>query len=76
MSFRQCGDAFVASHGAAWGAVHRRQWTNSLAQHVHPVIGDVRVHAIDTTLVMKVIEPLQPRRCRWRREGRATRVAG
>lgn len=58
MSFRQCGDAFIASHGAAWGAVHRRQWTNSLSQHVHPVIGDVRVHAIDTTLVMKVIEPL------------------
>jgi len=58
MSFRQCGDAFIASLGAAWGAVHRRQWTNSLAQHVHPVIGDVRVHAIDTTLVMKVIEPL------------------
>ena len=58
MSFRQCGDAFIASLGAAWGAVHRRQWTNSLAQHVHPVIGDVRVHAIDTTLVMKVIEPM------------------
>src|SRR6516165_8331643 len=58
ISFRQCGDAFIASHGAAWGAVHQRQWTNSLAQHVHPVIGDVRVHAIDTTLVMKVIEPL------------------
>ena len=58
ISFRQCGDAFIASHGAAWGAVHRRQWTNSLAQHVHPVIGDVRVHAIDTTLVMKVVEPL------------------
>src|SRR5262249_34907750 len=61
MSFRQCGDAFIASHGAAWGAVHRRQWTNSLAKHVHLVIGDVRVHAIDTTLVMKVVEPL------WRR---------
>jgi integrase len=57
MSFRQCGDAFIASHEAGWGGVHRRQWTNSLAQHVYPVIGDVLVHAIDTALVMKVVEP-------------------
>jgi integrase len=59
MSFRQCGDAFIASHEAGWGsAVHRRQWTNSLAKHVHPVIGDLPVHAIDTRLVMKVVGPL------------------
>jgi integrase len=59
MSFRQCGDAFIASHEDGWGsAVHRRQWTNSLAQHVHPVIGHLPVHAIDTGLVMKVVEPL------------------
>jgi integrase len=59
MSFRQCADAFIASHEAGWGsAVHRRQWTNSLAQHVHPVIGALPAHAIDTTLVRKVIEPL------------------
>ena len=58
MSFRQCGDAFIASHGTGWGALHRRQWTNSLAQHVYPVIGDVRVQDIDTALVMKVVEPL------------------
>jgi len=58
MSFRQCGDAFITSREAGWGALHRRQWTNSLAQHVYPVIGDVRVQDIDTTLVMKVVEPL------------------
>jgi integrase len=59
MTFRQCGDAFIASHEAGWGsAVHRRQWTNSLVQHVYPVIGHVRVDAITTALVMKVVEPL------------------
>src|SRR5262249_19523256 len=57
-SFRQCGDAFITSREAGWGALHRRQWTNSLAQHVYPLIGDVRVQDIDTTLVMKVVEPL------------------
>src|SRR5262249_25668476 len=35
-----------------------QQWTNTLAQHVHPVIGGLPVHAIDTALVMKVIGPL------------------
>jgi integrase len=59
MTFRQCADAFIASHEAGWGsAVHRRQWTHSIAQYAHPVIGGLPVHAIDTALVMKVIEPL------------------
>jgi integrase len=59
MSFRQCGDAFIASHKPRWtSAVHGRQWTNSLAKHVYPVIGGLPVHDIDTKLVMKVVEPL------------------
>jgi integrase len=59
MTFRQCADAFIASHEAGWGsAVHRRQWANSIAQYAHPVIGGLPVHAIETALVMKVIEPL------------------
>jgi integrase len=59
MTFRQCADAFIASHEAGWGsAVHRRQWANSIAQYAHPVIGGLPVHAIDTALVMKVVEPL------------------
>jgi integrase len=59
MSFRQCGDAFIASHEAGWHSpVHRRQWINSLAQHVYPVIGHLPVRDIDTKLVMRVVEPL------------------
>jgi integrase len=59
MTFRQSADAFITSHEAGWGnAKHRQQWANTLAQHVHPVIGRLPVHAIDTPLVLKVIEPL------------------
>ncbi len=59
MTFRQCADAFITSHEAGWGnAKHRQQWANTLAQHAHPVIGRLPVHAIDTPLVLKVIEPL------------------
>jgi integrase len=59
MTFAECAAAYIASHEAGWrNAVHSRQWTNSLQQHVHPVIGALPVAAIDTGLVMKVIEPI------------------
>jgi integrase len=59
MTFAECAAAYIASHEAGWrNAVHSRQWTNSLQQHVNPVIGALPVAAIDTGLVMKVIEPI------------------
>lgn len=58
-TFRECADAYIASHESGWrNASHRSQWTNTLAQHVHPTLGDLSVTAIDTALVMKTIEPL------------------
>lgn len=72
ITFKQCADDYIASHEAGWrNALHRQQWTNSLAQHVHPVLGALSVSAIDTAFVMKVIEPL------WRtRTETASRVRG
>jgi integrase len=59
MTFAQCAAAYVASHEAGWGnATHRKQWTNTLAQYVYPVIGGLPVAAIDTALVMRAIEPI------------------
>ena len=59
MTFRQCADAYIASHEAGWrNPSHRSQWTNTLAQHVYPVLGALPVAAIDTALVMKTIEPI------------------
>ena len=59
MTFRQCADAYIASHEAGWrNPSHRSQWTNTLAQHVCPVLGALPVAAIDTALVMKTIEPI------------------
>ncbi len=59
MTFKQCADAFIASHEAGWrNASHRSQWTNTLAQHVHPTLGALAVSQIDTALVMRTIEPI------------------
>jgi integrase len=58
-TFRQCADAFIASHESGWrNASHRSQWVNTLAQHVHPTLGDLSVSDIDTALIMKTIEPI------------------
>jgi integrase len=37
---------------------HRAQWKNTLGTYAYSVIGDLPVASIDTTLVMKIIEPL------------------
>jgi integrase len=59
MTFRQCADAYMASHEDAWrNAIHRTQWRRSLVMHAYPLLGDLPVAVIDTPLVMKVIEPL------------------
>jgi integrase len=59
MTFRQCADAYITSHEAGWrNAQHRLQWPRSLARYAHPVLGSLPVAAIDTGLVMKVLEPI------------------
>lgn len=59
LTFRQCADAYIASHEAGWGSrSHRSQWTNTLSQHVHPVIGELPVAEIDTAAVMRAIGPI------------------
>ena len=59
LTFQECAKKFIASHEGSWGNdVHRRQWKNSLAKHVYPVIGDFPVHTIDTPLVLKVLKPI------------------
>ena len=59
MSFGQCAEELVATHRAGWrNAKSEQQWRQSLADYAFPVLGDLPVAAIDTTLVMKVLEPL------------------
>ena len=46
-------------HEAGWrNGKHRLQWTNTLETYAHPVFGALAVQAVDTGLVMKVLEPI------------------
>lgn len=59
MTFDACAKAYIAAHEASWrNPKHRQQWTNTLSTYVTPVFGKLPVQAVDTGLVMKVLEPL------------------
>ncbi|WP_225032334.1 tyrosine-type recombinase/integrase [Paraburkholderia sp. XV] len=59
MTFKQCADKYIEAHRAGWkNAKHADQWTNTLATYAEPVFDSLPVSAIDTALVMKVLEPI------------------
>ena len=59
VSFRQAAEQYIAAHRAGWrNAKHAGQWPRTLATFAYPVIGDLPVQAIDTPLVLKVLEPI------------------
>jgi integrase len=72
MTFKQCGESYIASHESGWrNDKHRQQWRSTLGTYVYPVIGALPVQKIDTALVTKVLEPI------WlKRPETATRVRG
>jgi len=59
MSFKECAEAYMSAHSAGWRNVkHIAQWRNTLSTYVYPVFGELPVQAVDTGLVMQVIEPI------------------
>ncbi|HEX2257944.1 MAG TPA: integrase arm-type DNA-binding domain-containing protein [Afifellaceae bacterium] len=59
ISFRQCAERYITAHEAAWrNDKHRAQWRSTLAAYCYPAFGDLPVAAVDTGLVLKVLEPI------------------
>ncbi len=57
ITFKQCAEAFIKAHRAGWrNAKHAAQWEATLATYTEPIIGVLPVQAIDTALVMNVLE--------------------
>ena len=58
-TFDQCADAYIAAHHAGWrNAKHAAQWEATLATYASPEFGKLPVHAVDTGLVLKALEPI------------------
>jgi len=59
MTFRQCGEAYIAAHRAGWrNPKHAAQWPSTLQTYVYAVMGELPVQVVDVGLVMKAVEPL------------------
>ena len=59
MTFRECAEAFIAAHQPGWrNAKHAAQWPSTLEAYVYPHLAALPVDKIDTSLVMKVLEPI------------------
>jgi integrase len=59
MTFKACADAFISARKAGWrNERHARQWESSLRTYAHPVLGTLPVAAVDTAVVMKIVQPL------------------
>ena len=59
MTFRQCAEAYIAAHERDWrNPKHRQQWRNTLATYAYPIFGNLPVAAVDTALILKVLDPI------------------
>ena len=59
ITFAKAAETYITAHHTAWKSEKNRdQWINTLASYAYPVIGDLPVAAIDTALVMRVLEPI------------------
>jgi len=59
MTFKDVAEDYIRAHEPDWSnAVHRAQWRSTMATFVYPVIGNIPVSAIDTALVLKVLQPI------------------
>jgi len=59
MTFSEAAEKYIAAHEAGWkNAKHADQWNNTLTTYAHPVIGKIAVADVETSHVMRVLEPI------------------
>jgi integrase len=59
ITFKECAESYIKSHRAGWSnGKHAAQWEATLATYAEPIIGRLSVQAIDTALLLKVLEPI------------------
>jgi integrase len=59
LTFKDATDKYIAAHRSGWrNAKHAAQWESTLKTYAHPIIGAHSVQAIDTALVVKILEPI------------------
>lgn len=58
-TFAECARAYVDAKSPEWGnPKHISQWSTTLATYTFPLIGELRVSAVDTPHILSVLEPI------------------
>jgi integrase len=58
-TFQQCVDGYIEAHGDGWkNPKHRAQWRTTLESYACPIIGTMNVAAVDTGLILQILEPI------------------
>ena len=59
VTFEKAAEQYIAAHAAGWRSPRQEgQWRQSLTDYVFPALGKLPVLAIDTALVLQVLEPI------------------
>jgi integrase len=59
LTFKSAATAYIALHRAGWrNEKHAAQWESTLETYAYPMLGSLSVQAIDTGLVLKVLEQI------------------
>src|SRR5947207_9870083 len=59
VTFENAAEQYIAAHAAGWrNARQEAQWRQSLTDFAFPFLGKLPVPAIDTALVLRVLEPI------------------
>ena len=59
VTFAHCAASYIESHKAGWrNEKHAEQWTKTIETYAGPIIGPLPVQAVDTGLVLKILEPI------------------
>jgi integrase len=58
-TFKEAAMAYIGAHKAGWrNSKHVSQWAATLETYAHPTIGSLSVQAVDTAMVLKILEPI------------------
>lgn len=58
-TFDECATAYIEAHRAGWkNEKHGKQWSATLDAYASPVIGKLPASAVDTGLVLRILEPI------------------
>ncbi|VVE35978.1 integrase [Pandoraea communis] len=58
-TFHEAAEEFIRERSGTWkNAKHAQQWTNTLVTYAHPIIGDMDVRDVDTSAVLRILQPI------------------